>query len=187
MKFSEWIIRHASGKNMLLFLILSVVTIVIMSVGISPVMAAESGGLASLDTRLFYSYSDVTELLTALGPTGRLYYLYQKAVDSFFPIGYGMGLALALGYLCKKIDLKDPLNIIILLPIIGAIFDYTENILIATQIISFPFVSELVASIAAIATLLKWAFLYAAFVVLFLLLLIILVKRIRSDTEFSKS
>ncbi|MHA2045669.1 MAG: hypothetical protein ACXAAO_12840 [Candidatus Thorarchaeota archaeon] len=144
-------------------------------------MMDQSGILAFLDMRFFYTFDDVTEYLTALGETGRTYYLYQKIVDSFFPIGYGLGIALALGYLCKKSDIKNPWHSIILIPIIAAIFDYIENILLTTQIVSFPTISETIVSVAAITTLIKWIFLLSAIGVLFVSVLLFAVKRRTSD------
>ncbi|MGY5852294.1 MAG: hypothetical protein RTU92_01865 [Candidatus Thorarchaeota archaeon] len=187
MKLTDRLIQRATGKNMLIFLIISVVTIMIMSLAIVPIMDAESGNLSSLDTRFFYTYDDVTELLTALGPTGRLYYLYQKIVDSFFPIGYGIGLTLALGYLWKRNELKTSWSFIILLPVIGAVFDYTENILITTQLVSFPVISEVIVNLAVIATILKWVFLYAAFALLFILILVVIIKSVRTGKQNNES
>ncbi|MHA1950317.1 MAG: hypothetical protein ACW987_10625 [Candidatus Thorarchaeota archaeon] len=180
MLFIDKIKERASKRNTLIFLIIAVVSFVLMGAVIMAMMD-QSGILAFLDMRFFYTFDDVTEYLTALGETGRTYYLYQKIVDSFFPIGYGLGIALALGYLCKKSDIKNPWHSIILIPIIAAIFDYIENILLTTQIVSFPTISETIVSVAAITTLIKWIFLLSAIGVLFVSVLLFAVKRRTSD------
>ncbi len=174
--------ERASRRNTLIFLIIAVVSFVLMGAVIMAMMD-QSGILAFLDMRFFYTFDDVTEYLTALGETGRTYYLYQKIVDSFFPIGYGLGIALALGYLCKKSDIKNPWHSIILIPIIAAIFDFMENLLLTTQIVSFPSLSELIVSIAAITTLLKWIFLSSAIGILFVCILVFTVKKKKTDSQ----
>ena len=171
--------QRASRKNTLVFLIIALVTFVLIG-AVAMAMMDQSGILAFLDMRFFYTFDDVTEYLTALGETGRTYYLYQKIVDSFFPIGYGVGSALALGALCRKSDIKNPWRSIILIPIIAAIFDYIENILLTTQIVSFPSTSEVIVSIAAITTLIKWIFLLSAIGVLFVSVLVFAVKMRKS-------
>ncbi|MGY5860534.1 MAG: hypothetical protein RTU63_14280 [Candidatus Thorarchaeota archaeon] len=176
MKLIDKIIERASGRNILVFFVIAIVTFLLMGTIIMAMMDL-SGNLAFLDMRLFYTFDDVSVYLTSLGETGRLYYLYQKIIDSFFPIGYGLGLAFALGYLCRKNDISNPWNTIILIPILAAIFDYVENILQTTQIVSFPTISEVIVSIAAVATLLKWIFLLGAIVVLFLVILVFAVKK----------
>jgi len=182
MKLIDKILQRASGKNILIFLTIAVVTFALIGATMMAMMN-QSGILAFLDMRLFYTFDDVTEYLTALGETGRIYYLYQKIVDSFFPIGYGIGIALALGYICKESDIESPWNSIILIPIIAAIFDYMENILLTTQIVSFPTISEVIVSMAAITTLLKWIFLSSSIGVLFVGVLVLAVKRRKSDSQ----
>ncbi|MHA1136295.1 MAG: hypothetical protein ACTSSE_07400 [Candidatus Thorarchaeota archaeon] len=182
MKFIDKTIQCASGKKILIFLTLAVVTFVLMGTIIMTMMNL-SGNLVFLDMRLFYTFDEVTSYLTALGETGRIYYLYQKVVDSFFPIGYGIGLALALGYLCKKSEIKNPWFNIILIPIIATIFDYLENMLLTTQIVSFPTISEVIVSMAAITTLLKWIFLSSSIGVLFVGVLVFAIKRRKSDSQ----
>jgi len=172
--------ERASRRNTLIFLVIAVVSFVLMGAVIMAMMD-QSGILALLDMRFFYTFDEVTEYLTALGETGRTYYLYQKIVDSFFPIGYGLGIALALGYLFRKSDIKNSWHYIILIPIIAAIFDYIENMLLTTQILSFPTISEVIVSIAAITTLIKWIFLLSAIGVLFVCFLVFAVKRRTSD------
>jgi len=182
MKFIDKTIQCASGKKILIFLTLSTVTFVLMGTIIMTMMTL-SGNLIFLDMRLYYTFDEVTSYLTALGETGRIFYLYQKIVDSFFPIGYGLGLALSLGYLYRKSEMKNPWSIIILIPILAAIFDYLENLLLTTQIVSFPNLSEVIVSIAAITTLLKWIFLSSAIGILFVCILVFTVKRKKSDSQ----
>ena len=177
--------QRASRKNTLVFLIIALVTFVLIG-AVAMAMMDQSGILAFLDMRFFYTFDDVTEYLTALGETGRTYFIYQKIIDSFFPIGYGLGIALALGYIFRMRDIKSPWHSIILIPIIAAIFDYLENILLTTQIVSFPNISEVIVSIAAIITLIKWIFLLSSIVLLFVAVLIFVVKKRTPDSQNSE-
>ncbi len=67
--------ERASKRNTLIFLIIAVVSFVLMGAVIMAMMD-QSGILALLDMRFFYTFDDVTEYLTALGETGRTYFIY---------------------------------------------------------------------------------------------------------------
>jgi hypothetical protein len=159
---------------LLLFIISLVILNMIVIIGINPI----TGGEGLLDLRMGYTITDVENLFTLLGPEGRTYYLYQKVADAVFPISYGFGIALLITYGLKlRSAYRGYLKFLTLFPIIGMIFDYIENILHISQILSFPNLSSFIISIASYATLVKFSFLIVGIIVMVILGILILVKR----------
>lgn len=158
MQWSKRLIRISTRSNIVLGLLLTLTLGTIMMALIQPQMVTLSGGLPILDSRLFYNAQDVNQLFTALGAIGRLLYSYQQVVDSIFPAAYGITLALVLVKLVNKTSPQaSRIRMTVFLPFFAALTDYAENCLIATQLASFPVLSEGVILTAAIMTIAKWA------------------------------
>jgi hypothetical protein len=173
--------RISTPRNILFMFAITAFLMVIMSLVLQPQILAASGGLPILDVRLHYSYQDAVDLFTALGDNGRALYSLQQAVDTFFPAAFGVTLALVIGYLTGKLfPGRHEYGLPISVPLVGAVFDYAENTLIASQLASFPAVSQLIVEMASYMTSLKWFFDFAAFFVIFLLALVLVYRRMRA-------
>jgi len=121
-----------------------------------------------LDTRISYSFEDVTDLFTQLGTEGLQFYSVLHLCDTLFPIAYGITIAFAIGYLSRNIP-EEKLQFVMLIPILAIICDFAENILIETQIAAYPILSEQVIVIASIMTSIKWISLIAGIFVIIIL------------------
>ncbi|MHA2187050.1 MAG: hypothetical protein ACW99V_02295, partial [Candidatus Thorarchaeota archaeon] len=73
------------------------------------------------------------------------------------------------------------LRYLIFIPIVAAIADYIENILIASQALVYPNLSETIISIASFITTMKWILLYLAFALVLVLILILIYKRLSKE------
>jgi hypothetical protein len=156
----ELIEKYATGRNVLLWLLVAIITGAIMSLGITPQVDAIIGDLGLLDTRLYYTYGDVATLFGALGAEGLMLYTYQKIVDMVFPLGYGFALAMLQIIMNRRAFPEHHVaRHLAILPIVGMLFDYVENILIWSQIVTYPALSAPVIALASVATILKWSFL----------------------------
>ena len=111
-------------------------------------------------------------------------YSLNRGSYFLFPIGYSLSLVFGIAMLMRNtFPNRKQERIIILLPIIAAIADFVENMLIASQAISYPVVSEQIIAIASTVTILKWLLLYIAFAIVFILLLIFIIKWIKRKSE----
>lgn len=177
MKLLDRIKKLTTLRLFLVFLILTI--IVVMAMGnITPQILALSGGAPILDIRPGYTFAEVEQLFTVLGEQGRQLYTTLQVLDLIFPLAYGMTLTLALtGVITRLFPEGHTMEKAVSLPILGMIFDYLENITIATLIASYPNLSPLAVSIASIFTQLKWSFIILACVLLVLLAVLALIKK----------
>lgn len=136
-----------------------------------------SGGLLALDMRLGYSIADVNQLFSALGTAGRqLYSLFQIA-DLIFPIDLALTMMFILIMITSKfLDPNSRLRIIIFIPLVALIADYIENGLIATQLFSYPALSDLIIIIASFFTTIKWGLMSLTFLLVIILGIYALLK-----------
>lgn len=125
----------------------------------------------SPDTSLFYSPSAFYQMLYDYGQEGRNFYiLIRWTFDLIYPFVYGLFLVVAFIHV-KKENLK---YYMILLPILGVIFDFLENISATILIAIYPSQSNLLVYILQIMSFLKWLFLGISIV----LLLIYTIKKV---------
>lgn len=138
------------GITSLLYLLLLLVT--------TPQLKALSGGMEILDTLPYYEPPYVQLLLEKLGQQGRDFYLYRQIpIDLVYPALFGITYFCIIRFFINKLNLKK-IAFLSILPIIGAMFDYAENISIINLLSTFPTLSETTTSILPIFSLLKTIF-----------------------------
>lgn len=159
----------ASGRNVLiLFAITIAVYVLMLSVTIPRVQSYAP------ETALFdlspagYTHAQALTLLESLGRAGRETYLFpQLALDFVYPGLFAICYSLMLIWLySKRIRPDSKWLYLAVIPILGGLFDYIENILIIRMITSFPDVTEGLVSVASGATLLKSGFSTVSFLLL---------------------
>ncbi len=147
-----------SPRSVFLSLLVTLALSLVMSVWLMPQLLAMSGGLQIMDTRLWYTADDVASLLGALGPDGRAMYSYLQLVDTIYPAAYAITFALVLAFMLERTgELGHRLRLLFIVPYLAALADYIENILMATQIATYPSISADIVTAASIATTIKWA------------------------------
>ena len=177
MKLLDRFKKLTTLRFFLLFLILTIIVVVAMG-NVTPQILALSGGAPILDIRPGYTFADVEHLFTVLGEQGRQLYTTLQVLDLVFPLVYGMTLTLALtGVITRLLPEGHPMEKAVSLPILGMIFDYLENITIATLIVSYPNLSPLTVSVASTFTQLKWSCIILALVLLVILAVLALIKK----------
>jgi hypothetical protein len=127
------------------------------------------GGVPSPDTSLVYSACDLYAMASAYGSEGRAYYVRSRfTFDVAWPLAYTLFLTSALTILFGRLKLSPGIMLVNLLPLAGAVFDFVENISASVVMYRYPESSNIFASMAPIATFLKWSFIglsFAGFVV----------------------
>jgi hypothetical protein len=137
-----------------------------------------------LDLRFGYSIDDVKNYLDKLGNDGRNYYLNKfHFIDTFYPIVYCAFYLITLWYFVKKTISKKWKYLILLLPIIGTICDYGENIFINSFIKGITNIREANVLMADIFTKIKFISVYGALLLIILLLTIFIIKKIKVPKE----
>ena len=142
--------------------VLTVGIFVLMQVLFASRMAALPDGF------LYYTSGTLISSLDALGPSGRLLYLYLHILDMVLPLAYGLFMALVVVRLWgMRGGAVKTASVLSVLPLVAAFFDYAENVCI--RVVSALFsggrtsadivaLNPLAASLAGFATAGKWTF-----------------------------
>lgn len=129
---------------------------------------ATSGGAGSPDTSLFYTQQELYRLAEAYGPQGRAAYVRARfTFDLIWPLVYAFFLTTAISWVYGRAFAPDSwLQRANLVPLLGLLFDYLENLSTSLVMLRYPDPTPVIAWLAPLFTLLKWAFVGGSFVVL---------------------
>jgi hypothetical protein len=150
----------------------ALVVFVLFMALVLPGQAAEAessaAGAGSPDTSVYYSPSDLYRMAEAYGPQGRLAYLRARwTFDLAFPLVYSAFLVTAISWLWSRaVSLDSPWRRANVVPLLAALFDYLENSATSVVMARYPAQTPVVASLAPVFTLIKWALIMASFVLL---------------------
>lgn len=190
-KILDIVERHSNTRNLLFGIIGSIITIAIMSLATQIMVYEVFGDFTMPDMRFGYTFTDIQMDFNAIGIDGLRVWAVAHSPDFLFPLAYSLSMMFGIMLELRKLELNSkPLRMTILFPLVGGVADYIENTLILSQIIVFPNLSEIVIEIANVVTLLKWAFLILGFVMIFILLILIIIRRFTSrnrDTSIPSS
>jgi hypothetical protein len=133
-----------------------------------------------LDLRMGYSFDDAVHYLNSLGEDGRKYYLNTfHLVDTFYPIIYFAFYVITLSYFIKKIFKSKICFIVLLVPLIGSICDYGENIFINSFIKNMNNITEKNVIIANYFTRIKFISVYSSLLLIILLMVFHMINKLR--------
>lgn len=173
--------QHANRRNLILGIVISIVTIAVMSIATQMMIYDVYGNFTMPDMRFGYTFNDIQTAFNAIGIEGLQAWAIAHSPDFLFPLAYSFSMMFGIAMELSKVENNSGLlRKTVFLPLAGGIADYIENILVLSQIATFPNLSELVIATASVITLVKWVFLILGFVVIFILLLLIVYKRISS-------
>jgi hypothetical protein len=164
MAAAKKVARFPSGFLVAALLVASGILWAVMFFGTLAHLKALAGGLVPFDVRPFgYSYEDARAFLSALGETGRAYYLNPELVlDAFYPPLYAVSRALALWWLTMPGRWRDGDTppvwrwTLMAIPIVMALLDgCVENVSIAKMLRQSPDLSPGLVEVASLATRVK--------------------------------
>jgi hypothetical protein len=138
----------------------------------------------SLDTRFSYTLKEVRMDFEKLGVAGRsLYSSIVGGVDMLYPLVYGLFFILILANLLKRtIGPGSKLMLLALLPILGVVCDYLENINTLSLLRNYPQLSEQEVAWGEQMTRMKHAFLFLSLGFALFLAVALLVKILKKRT-----
>jgi hypothetical protein len=127
----------------------------------------ETGSGRSPDTSLFYTPQELYQMAEAYGPEGRSYYIRARfTFDLIFPLVYLFFLVTTISWIYDRAFAGGSLwRLANLFPVLGALFDYLENISTSIVMARFPDRTPVVDTLAPVFTFVKWFFVGGSFVV----------------------
>jgi hypothetical protein len=128
----------------------------------------ETGSAESPDTSLFYSASDLYRMAESYGEQGRQAYVRARfTFDLVWPLVYTLFLATAISWVFGRAFAPDsPWQRANLASLLGALFDYLENLSTSLVMLRYPAQTPVVDTLASVFTALKWGLIGASFVLL---------------------
>jgi hypothetical protein len=119
-----------------------------------------TGGVGVLDMELFYTPDQAYAFLSAMGEAGRSFELTRIVpLDLLVPFFYALFLSTLISWILKKwLPVESGWHRLNVIPVIGALFDYLENLGIIAMLLAWPMEMYSIAQITMAATLLKFGF-----------------------------
>ncbi|MCS5623297.1 MAG: hypothetical protein NZ735_05005 [Candidatus Marinimicrobia bacterium] len=169
MKLLSFMQRVSTGKVVLALIIPAIIVYFIMVLYTIPQVSEYAPGINLFDLSLTgYSFEYAVKLLDTLGSEGRELYLYrQLPLDFIYPGLFAVSCSLLLSWLFQKThETNSRLFYFCYIPVAAGLFDYLENIFIASILTSYPNVSEVSIFLASSMTIAKSVLTTAFFVLL---------------------
>ena len=178
-RICDFMIEKSTKKIMIISTIVFILFMVFVLPRVSSYTEDVTGSSSSPDTSLLYSSDDLFDIAEAYGQVGRnAYIVLRLTFDVIWPIVYFMFLASLTGFLIQKLKVKEKYKFLILLPLLGLLFDYLENIASVVVMYNYPTEMLFFANAAPVMTLLKWIFIGLGFICVILLLFMLLIKKV---------
>jgi hypothetical protein len=167
-RISERLYQLSSGQAAAAALLLFVLFSVWVLPGQSAAAEKYAGTAGSPDQSFFYSPSDLYRMAEAYGEEGRQAYVRARfTFDLVFPVVYTLFLVTAISWLFGKAFAPDsPWRRANLAPLLGALFDFAENVSAAVVMARYPQRTPVFDVLASAFTPLKWLFVGGSFVLL---------------------
>lgn len=181
-RVSEWLHRVSQGWVVLGALALFALFVAFVLPGQSSRAAMDSAGAGSPDMSILYSPSDLYRMAEAYGEAGRRAYVRARfTFDLVWPLAYLAFLATAISWVSRQAWPADSLGRRAnLAPVLGALFDYLENVSTSVVMLRYPARTPGSEWLAPLFTLVKWVFVYGSFALLLVALAAWLWCRARS-------
>jgi len=135
------------------------------------------------DLRFGYSIDGLKHYINGLNDNEKSYYINNfHLFDTFYPIIYGIFYIITLLYFILNFLPKNKFfKLILLIPIIGVICDYCENILIDSFIKNINTVSNIMCALSSSLTIIKFIAIYLS-----LLLVIVFIAYVICNKLYKK-
>jgi len=127
-----------------------------------------AGDVGSPDTSLYYSRDELYGMAEAYGAQGRAAYVRARLTfDVIWPLVYTLFLSTAISWLyARAFEPGSAWRRANLAPVLGALFDYLENLSTSVVMLRYPDHTPVVDALAPIFTLIKWIFVGGGFALL---------------------
>jgi hypothetical protein len=164
---SDWIIRKSTSLVTVSTLILFLGFTATVLPAQSEKARAQSGDI-SPDMSFFLTVESLYEIAESYGEEGRLAYVKARfSFDLVWPIVYTLFLTSGISWLYSRSFSADSIiQRANLVPVIGMVLDYIENITASIVMLRYPTQTPIVDLATVIATSIKWMFVGGSFLAL---------------------
>ena len=167
-RISDWLRRVSTGWVALAALVIFLLFTALVLPQQATRAEQETGSADSPDTSFFYTPRELYRIAEAYGEQGRQAYIRARfTFDLIWPLVYTLFLVTAISWVSGRGFAPDSrwqrTNLALLL---GALFDYLENVSTSLVMGRYPAQTPVVDLLAPVFTALKWGFLGASFLLL---------------------
>lgn len=168
-RISDWLRRiskvRVASASLGIFLLFSAIALPIQS----KQTESYTGEAGSPDMSFYYTAEDLYRMAEAYGEQGRHAYVKARfTFDLIWPIVYTLFLCTAISwFFMQAFSANSSLQRANIIPLLGMVFDYFENISTSVVMLRYPNQTVLFDSLASVFTLLKWFFIGISFLFLF--------------------
>jgi hypothetical protein len=167
-RISDWLHRISNGCIALFALGIFLLFSALVLPGQAARAETDTGNAGSPDTSFYYSTDDLYGMAKAYGEQGRRAYVRARfTFDLVWPLVYTVFLSTAISWVHARAFPPDSqwqrAN---LAPVLGALFDYLENVSTSLVMLRYPDQTPVVDVLAPVFTLVKWIFVNGSFVLL---------------------
>jgi hypothetical protein len=180
---SVWLHKISTGVVTLAALVVFIVFTALALPAQAAEMARTTHGADSPDTSLFYSPSGLYQMAEAYGQEGRAAYIRIRfTFDLLWPVLYTLFLTTSVSWLLRRrFPIPSRPGRLNLVPVLGMLFDYLENICAALVMGRYPARTPVIDTLAPIFTFLKWVFVGGSFILLLTVLILALWPRKKQE------
>ena len=166
--FSRWLERHSKGWVTILAVVIFFVFTPLVLPGQAARFREVAGDGPSPDQSFLYTAADLYDMAETFGPEGRAEYVRARwTFDVIWPIVYTFALVTAISWFSKRaFPDGSKARLLNLVPALGLLFDYLENICASIVMARYPAETPVVDLLTTIFTPIKWVFVVGSFVVL---------------------
>jgi hypothetical protein len=167
-RISDWLRQVSNGWVALIALAVFLLFSALVLPGQAARAETDTGSAGSPDTSFYYSADDLYRMAEAYGKQGREAYVRTRfTFDVIWPLVYTMFLSTAISWVYIRAFASDSrwqrAN---LAPVLGALFDYLENVSTSLVMLRYPDRTPGVDILAPVFTSVKWIFVNGSFVLL---------------------
>ena len=179
-RFSDWLYRISNGWIVLGALLVFTLFMILILPGQSASAEAFSADAGTPDLSFYYSTDELYRMAESYGAQGRELYIRARfTFDLIWPVVYTLFLTAAISWIyARATPSKNIIWWVNLLPVLGMLFDYLENISSSLVMVRYPQQTPLIDFLAPIFTMLKWFLITSSFFILILGVFILLKQRI---------
>ena len=183
---SRWFYRVSSGWVALSAVLVFILFTILVLPGQTG-NSSESEQVGSPDLSMYYSAGDLYEMAEGYGQSGRDAYVYARfTFDLVWPLVYTFFLLTAISWIYQRVIPGDSRwRLINLLPVLGMLGDYLENISTSIVMWRYPQLTPVVDWMAGIFTFTKWLLISGSFIALLVGIVLLGWQFIRKDRRLA--
>jgi hypothetical protein len=157
-RFSDFLIRVANGRSLLVLFVLFILTTSVIFPLMSSLIESSTEELESIDTQFYYTPAEFYEIIEPYGDQGRrVYALSHLTADVLFPLVYAFFFGLLIAFIFQRAFPRDSwVQRLNLTPFALLIFDLIENLGVVILLLGYPTLMVGLARFTGIITSVKW-------------------------------